>query len=390
MKRILHFSNKPPYPSLDGGCVAIKHILESLVQSEAFEVHHFTLHTHKHPFSLTHYPSNLQNAIKISHTYVNTKMKPLHALKHLISNSSYNIARFNSIKVRKRLKQLLTITPFDAVLIESIYLLPYLDLFKSFGLKIVVRTHNVEHHIWEGLAINEAKRIKKKYLSVLVKQLKAFELSALQQVDGIITISEEDKRNFIENGVNVPTIVIPPALSSSENSPNYNLNDFYFLGAMDWLPNIEGVNWLQNKVAPLCSPSLSIHIAGKGAQQIETDSNQFIYHGEVPTAKDFIDAHGICLIPLLSGSGVKIKLLENMALGKPIVTTKEGMKGVDVTHGKELLIADTPSAFAKAMNMLHEDKVLRKELGENAKKYIKTHYNSTIITNRLVTFLNTL
>ena len=306
MKRVLHFSNKPPYPSLDGGCVAIKHLLEALVNANQFEVHHFTLDTHKHPFNITHYPEFLQNNISIQHCFLNTKTRPLHALKHLITNSSYNVGRFKNLNVKKRLKQLLKITPFDLVILESIYLLPYLDLFQSFGVKVVVRTHNVEHHIWEGLAQNEAKRLKRNYLSLLVKQLKKFEFNALKQVDGIINITSEDDETFIHNGVILPSIVIPPIVETSNTIPDYQLNDFYFLGAMDWLPNTEALEWLKKEVLPLVSLPVQVHLAGKGGKKEHTSDTKIVQHGEVPNAQDFMNAHGICLIPLQSGSGIKI------------------------------------------------------------------------------------
>lgn len=387
MNSILHFSNKPPYPTLDGGCVAIKHMLEALVNANQFEVHHFTLDTHKHPFHISNYPEFLQNNISIQHCFLNTKTRPLHALKHLITNSSYNVSRFENLNVKKRLKQLLSITPFDLVIVESIYLLPYLDLFKSFGVKVVVRTHNVEHHIWEGLAQNEAKRLKRNYLNLLVKQLKKYELTALKQVDGVINITNKDEQVFIHQGISVPSIVIPPIVETCQIPANYQLNDFYFLGAMDWLPNTEALEWLKKKVLPHISLPVQIHLAGKGGKKEQTLNTKIVQHGEVPNAQDFMNAHGICLIPLQSGSGVKIKLLENMGLGKAIITTSEGAKGVAVTDGKEVLIADTPQSFATAMETLHNNETLRAELGKNAKAFISKNYNPTTISNTLVSFL---
>jgi len=88
-----------------------------------------------------------------------------------------------------------------------------------------------------------------------------------------------------------------------------------------------------------------------------------------------------------SGSGIKIKLLENMAMGKPIITTSEGVRGVDVTHEKEVLIADDPDEFRELMYRLHLDKNLRRKLGKNSKLFIKNNYSEEKLTRRLIAFI---
>lgn len=388
MLKVFHFSNKPPFPITDGGCVAIAGVLRSLLSSRNLAVFHFTLKTDKHGFQSGAYPKEWRDKIGISSAYVNTRTSMFGALKYLIKNESYNVARFYSQKVAQQIKEQLNDFDFDVALLESIYLLPYLDLFKQNGIKVVVRTHNLEHQIWGSMANNARFFLKKWYFKKLSHQLKKYEETELKKVAGIIAISEEDGQFFKQFEPNVKTTVIPVASRTDFPPASYQLSDFYFLGAMDWKPNQEGIQWLCKTVFPEGIDIAPFVLAGRNLKPGRVNHPGITIEGEVDNAVQFIQQHGICVIPLLSGSGVKIKLLENMAMGKPIITTVEGVRGVNVTHDKEVLIADSPEKFRKYMQELHTNKNLRARLGKNAKKFIQDNYGSKQITQKLIGFIS--
>ena len=390
--RILHIGNKPAFPLLDGGCIAIKSMLDALLDGKPQYLHHFTLSTFKHPFCLTNYPASYQNKMSISSGFINTKVSLLGALQHLVKNKSYNVERFFDEEVAKQLAAILRVEKFDFIILESIYLLPYIEVFRTSSAKVILRAHNIEHQIWRNLSINSKNLLKRKYFEVLANQLEVFEKEVIGEVDGILAISEEDQIEIStwKNVLNTPLITLPTALEITSEIVDYGLNDYYFLGAMDWLPNSEGIEWLQREICEHYNDiPATIHVAGKQLDKSAFSStNYFVNHGEVEDAFKFIQQYGICLIPLFSGSGVKIKLLENMALGKPIITTSEGVRGVAVNHGKEVWIADTPQTFYEAMMRLSEDQKLREELGTNAQKFIRDNYELKTISNQLRGFLN--
>ncbi len=388
MLKVLHFSNKPPFPSKDGGCIAISDILEALLSSSELEVFHFTLHTHKHPFDLKAYPDHWKNKIQIETAFINTKPDVFNALKCLFTNTSYNVARFYSKTVEKKIEALLKKVKFDTAILETIYLLPYLHLFKNNGIKVIVRTHNAEHQIWATMTKNSSSPLKKWYFKQLTKQLKAYEKTECAKVDGIISITEEDATFFKSSVPHVDTIALPTSFEVNEFPQDYSRNDFYFLGAMDWLPNKEALQWLLKNVMPNgLGGKNCFYIAGRNLGKNEFQHPDVKNKGEVKSSTDFIYRHGICLIPLQSGGGLKIKLIENMSLGKPIITTSEGARGVHVTHQKEVLIANTPSAFKKQMKLLESDADLREKLGQNARQFIREHFNRKTITKKLIEFI---
>ena len=386
--KVLHFSHKPAFPLIDGGCIAIKSVLKSLMIHSDVEVVHFTLSTQKHPFSLEAYPSNWRKVTPIYNCSIDTKTDIIGAAIHLLRNKSYNIERFHQKKVKKKLTHLLEEHHFDLVILESIFLLPYVSLFQENDVKVFVRTHNVEYKIWEQLAKETANPIKKWYLRRLSEQLKKEELEGLRKVDGIISISVDDTTYFQQNGYVLSKITtVETAVNYPEQPANVDKNDFYFLGAMDWKPNIEGIHWLLKEVFPHTAFPKPFHLAGKALKKGQLQHEGLVCHGEIPDALSFIQDHGICVIPLLSGSGIKIKLLENMALGKPIVTTTEGARGIAVAHGTHVLVADSPREFKAAMLKLMNDKILRKDIGFAAYQFVINNFDENILTNRLVEFI---
>ena len=122
-------------------------------------------------------------------------------------------------------------------------------MFKATGAKIILRAHNVEHEIWEQLA-EQTSFVKKWYFDRLAKQLKKFEIDELKQLDAIIAITEDDAKFFQQFEPKVKVTAIPTAVKTDYPKADYNLDDFYFLGAMDWKPNKEGIEWLLEKVIP--------------------------------------------------------------------------------------------------------------------------------------------
>ncbi len=325
---------------------------------------------------------------------VDNRLKVKEAFLNLFSNKSYHIARFISTEFEAQLIQLLTDNTYDIVQLETLYLAPYIPTIKKYSkAKIVMRSHNVEHEIWQRITENTKLGPKKFYLNLLTNRLKKFELEQLNHYDLLVAITARDLQFFERLGSTVPSQVTPIGLDLDDY--DYQLTvppkqpSCCFIGSLDWMPNSEGVEWVLNEVWPKVvaqQPQAHLHIAGRNTPDAwlsKTWPNVTI-HGEVPSATEFIQAHDIMLVPLFSGSGMRVKILEGMALGKTVVSTGLGLEGIAAQHEQEVLIADTAEAFAAALiNCYQQPKQLPK-IGAAAVEFLQEHYDNVQVAARLL------
>ncbi len=394
--KILQLCNKPPRPLKDGGCIAINTIATGLLEKEV-DLKILTISTQKHPFDLTAFPKDFIEKTKIEGVFVDTRINVIDAFSALVTSDSYNVSRFFSPDFNQRLIQLLQTEDYDFVHLESLFMTPYVQTIRSFSnAKVVLRSHNLEHLIWERLADSTTKTAKKLYLKHLASKLKKYEHRTINEVDGIAAISYEDTARFNTLECVVPLITIPFGIKLA-NYPYQTLTHsstkLYHIGSMDWEPNKEAVNWLLDDIWPeISNTAVELHLAGRKmpgyiAQQA---TDRLIVHGEVENAIQFMAAHDILIAPLLSGSGMRVKIIEAMAMGKAVITTTIGAEGIDATHKKNIYIADTRDEIITAINHLTANPEVTQRMGLNARKLVEERYDTDKIMTNLIAFYQTL
>lgn len=390
--KILHFSNKPVFPQVDGGCVAMAKVLRS-IREIAEETHHICLSTPKHSFQQKAYPSDIIMPVSQTGIFVDTSIRISGAIIALLKGENYNLKRFQSINAEDVLKKLLSNTNYDAVVLESLFLCPYIPVIRKHSkATIVVRTHNVEHELWEQQA-DQTAGIKKRYLRSLARSLKREELRLLNQADQIWAITHEDADKFRELGVTVPVTTIPVAMDLPEETADYSINDFFHLGSLNWSPNQLAVKELITELWPAFphEDGVKLHIAGSfdsGDAIFKSDDPMIIRHGFVRDAAAFMRSHGILLTPVRTGSGVRIKLLEALSLGVPCITTPLGAVGIADTENS-LKIAETPEEWLAAMQVLHDSAAMRRELGERGRVYMQKYHSFATVNAQIIATLGT-
>ena len=382
---ILYISNKPIYPKIDGGCVAMHNFLSCLLETKV-NIKHFSVSTLKHQFNIDAYPESIQNKITPEELFVDTRVNIKSAIKNIFTNGSYNIKRFYSEDINNSLKEHLQNNIYDKIILETIFLTDYLKTFRNYSnAKIFVRSHNVEFKIWEKLASNEKKKLKKSYLSKLAKDLKKVEIKFLNNVDHILTLSKEDQEDLKKLKIQTEIDTIPVAISLPENVKNYENQNFFHIGAMNWKPNIEAVQILKNSIFPSIQKNIknvSLTLAGSFMEK-EENTNGLIHKGFIENINDFFSEEGILLSPILSGSGVRIKILESMASGTPVITTILGAEGISITSGKEILIAKNEKEFVEFAVHLSKSKEAREKIGQQARLFIAEQHNKENIIKQL-------
>jgi glycosyltransferase involved in cell wall biosynthesis len=396
---ILQICLRVPFPPKDGAAIAMNSIASGLTECET-NLTVLAVNTPKHWVDINKIPNKYLTNLTFKSININTEIKPFQALFSFITpHHSYNISRFYNSEFNLLLQKTLSDNNFDYILIESLFMTPYLSTIRKLSnAKIILRSHNIEYTIWETLAKNEKNSIKKFYLNHLAKRLKKYELKIGKEFDAIVPISLNDER-FYKNtypSLNIKTIYcgVSNDLLNIEIDTKFN-SSIYHLGSMDWLPNIEGINWFLKDIWPLINnknSAIKCYLAGRKMPNniLKQKNESLIVESYIDDSLAFQLKHNIMIVPLVTGGGVRIKILEGLALGKVIVTTSKGAEGLNVENGKNIIIADKPEEFAKMVLKCVADAEFCKYISTNAKSFAKNEFSNKVLAQNLLAFLKTL
>ncbi|KAA9326017.1 glycosyltransferase family 4 protein [Adhaeribacter soli] len=387
--KILQLCPRIPYPPHDGGAIAMYDVTSNLA-AEGHEVTLLAINTPKHfqPASV------MENVARVIAIPVNTDLSKRKAFLNLFKSVPYNLERFISREVESALTELLQKETFDIIQVEGLFMAYYVDVIRKYSkAPVIMRSHNVEYLIWERLAANEQSLLKKAYLKYLANGMKSFEKSYLNKFDAIASITEEDKIRMRELGCTVPIEFIPAGVEMARFQLNPEIKakpkSLFIISSLNWLPNLEGIDWfLENvwKTVAKTLPNLELHIAGKSPPEhlLKLDLPNVFVHGFVPSAPEFMQQYDIMLVPLLSGGGMRIKIIEGMALGKCILTTPVGAEGISVEPGKEIYISDKAESWAQWLREYAAGTLPVTETGMAAAEKAKNAYDNRRIIQKFL------
>ena len=384
-----------PYPPNDGGAIATLKMIKGFAEADN-KVTVLAMQTYKHSFSINKLPDDIKNKVDWHQTFVDTKIKPSKLLLNLIfSKKPYNAVRFESKEFDNKLIKILSTQEFDIIQLEGLYLYSYINTIKKYSkAKISLRAHNIEHEIWQRLIKNEPSAFKKIYLSIIAHRVEHLEFDTIKKVDILVPITGKDAKILTSKTTDLPLMVCPTGLDNNDfkQSKIKYKNTVFYIGALDWTPNQEGLIWFLKNVWSDIKKEFSnwdFVVAGRNApKSFENELNKYTlkYIGEVDNAKEFIDNHNIMIVPLLSGSGMRIKIIEGMARGKCILTTSVGAEGIDAKNGKDIFIQDTAYDFKTTLKNILQNNSLSADCGKNAFIFVKQYFNNKIIINKLQNF----
>lgn len=395
--KILLLSNKVPYPANDGSSIAIQSMIDGYLANGA-DVSLLSINTNKHYKSQVEIFGSKPGDLQMHWQDANTNVSAVSAFLNLFSSNAYHVSRFLLSSFAEKLKELISSSDFDVIQLEGLAMAVYVpQLRKISQAKIVLRAHNAEYQIWERTAKKESNPLLKLYLGIQVKRLKRFEAQISNQIDALVTITEEDQKLFQNLGFRGRSISIPCGISLEKYRVKSEVEtdfDISYLASFDWKPNLQGLDWFINEVWPEAiklKPELTMALGGrKIPDRIKSlKLKGLTIVGEVESMPVFIQNSKINVVPLLAGSGMRIKIVENMALSRPMVSTSIGAEGIEINEGKEIILEDNPKAFAKAMVKLVEDENLRNEMGRAARRKIENSYDNKFLGKKLIEFYRT-
>lgn len=391
--KILILSPKPPYPPRDGGAIAIFNLARGLADT-GNEVHILAMNTVKHRVVKQASP-DVPN-LTLQYVDVDTNINAWGVVMNLLfSRIPYTASRFRQSAYEQALVNLLKSTTFDIIQLEGPYLGFYIPIIRRHSsARIVIRAHNIEHEIWRRVALNETNPLKRWYYFNLANRIVKFERRMLLLSDALLPITDRDRQAFIQYGYHGPMETAPVGVSCIDKEALLTQQRaIMFLGALDWAPNQEGLMWFVEQVWPKVlaqNPYIIFHIAGRNAplwmqKKLSTVRN-VLFHGEVEKSSEFLEIADIMVVPILSGSGMRVKIIEAMAHGKVVITTTIGAEGIPVVSGEHLLIADKPEMFAQQINDMVGTPQKLAAIAKNAIEFVKHTFDNERIARRVSDF----
>jgi len=355
-----------------------------------------SMNTLKHHTRVADIPVYLREMADFRFVTVPAGISPVRALVNLLfSRLPYNAERFISREYENALVSLLKEKNFDIVQLEGLYLCPYIPAIrKHSSARIAYRAHNIESEIWErGTML--ASGPKRWYLRNLTSRIRRFEYDWINRYDLLVPITGRDNLMLGEMGNTKPSQVTPSGMDMhniTTASIPVEFPSLFHIGSLEWAPNQEGLLWFLKNVWSRLSPEfpdLSFYVAGRNAPEWligKLRQPGVVFLGEVENAFDFMQSKAVMVVPLLSGSGMRVKIVEGMALGKAIVSTSIGAEGLSVTHGRELMIANDPDTFLMNLKKLIADRETCETIGMHAARFVRDHFDNGSITEKLAGF----
>lgn len=305
-------------------------------------------------------------------------------LKSFFTRLPIELDLFYSREAEQKISPLMA-DSYDYIYFDSIDLAKYFHLAEL--KKAFLNHHNVESSLLQSMSHSKKPNF---FYRRQAKLMKSLEFKYCPQFRANFAVSDLDSHNLksatagvfhtIPNGVDTDGITY-------KNGSNTGLLKIGWLGGLNWSPNKEGVIWFLNEVWPTLSelyPQLELHLAGVGTEELKSDLNQnVISHGYLTDIEQYMESLDLFIVPLLTGGGTRLKILDAFARGIPVVSTSKGAEGITVTHGENILIADNSKDFAEIFKKLKNHEFDLDNIRKNARVLVESNYNWPRISTKM-------
>jgi glycosyltransferase involved in cell wall biosynthesis len=316
-------------------------------------------------------------------------------LGSLLSPRSWEWVLYRRPAFQRALSRHLGSERYDIIACEFVFMANYrFGHVRERGGRLVLDEHNVEYDINRRTA--EASRLDRKVFNALNwRKLRREEVAAWRRFDACTVTSARDREFLTERAPGVPTAVIPNGvdvdLFRAKPDAKVDTMTLLFFGAMNYYPNTDAAVYFGREILPLLHrrfPDLKLRIVGPcgPGPVMDLRSDRVFVTGLVEDLRSEIERSTAVIAPLRIGGGTRLKILEGMAYGKPIISTSIGAEGLDAVHGRDMLLADTPEAFAHEVGRVLTDPELAAGLGQHARKLAEDRYSWRAAASELEAF----
>lgn len=320
------------------------------------------------------------------------------ALRSLFSHLPYAVRWLISDAYESALKDMLAQEQYDVIWFDTISLAQYRHRSAMNGKLLMLNHHNIESDMMYRRASKERNIFKKIYFYQEAYKLRMYEKNQVSRFDVNVTCSVLDSQRLEVISPGITTYVIPNGVDTDFFSPDpASVADPYalvFIGGMSWYPNREAMLFFARQVWPLLKqriPNIHMHVVGEMPPQdildLSKHDDHYHVHGFVDDVKSLFNKSGIYVCPISDGGGTKLKILDALAMGKPIVAHPVACEGIDVVDGENVLFAETPEEYVRNITRLIEDDGMRDAFSKNSRQLILDRYSYHVIGNELLKLL---
>jgi len=353
-KRALFLTPERPALGQGGGSLRSESLLQYLKRDYQVDVVSFQLHEHsKNPVA-----------------------KLIRNTSRLLRNKPPLFDRFSGYEDQIRVA--IAATHYDLAVVEHFWCASYAPILRKQCSRLILDLHNIESELARTHAqaiTGPASWASSRFATMYA----ALEQEWLPKFDTLLVTSEADRARMQHRDVRVFSNAIPEV--DVPVVPEHQA--IVFSGNLEYHPNIEAVRWFAADIWPRIRerlPQAEWHIIGRNPGAVSNLIRKATGTNLIGPVDDAIEAlaHGrVCVVPLLSGSGTRFKILEAWAAARPVVSTTMGAEGLGAVDGRDLLIADDPATFAGAVERLWNDPALRTRLGKAGRTRYEQHFTWT-------------
>lgn len=390
--RILIITGTVPYPPISGGLLRTYNLLRRIAREHEVWLATFA-GTPDEVEGVSHIQKFCQGVETANSQHLGALARPIDFFRYLLTGKPPDLRLYYSEELICKVQHLVSKVDFHIVEIVDSYMAMYLEaLPREMRGKTVLTFLDIVFGKYDRIYRLEPKLARKLRLWLHSRMMRWWEPRYAERFDRCVTMSEADRRLLLAANPRLQVDVVPNGVDAQMYQPlpyEDTAPALVFVGNMDYRPNIDAVVYFCQEVLPRVRrvvPNIEVWIVGINPRPEvkQLDGDGVHVTGRVDDVRPYYRRSTVCVVPLRAGGGTRLKIVEAMALGRPVVSTSIGCEGLDVVDGEHLFIADSPEEFAEKTVRLLTDEGLRKRITTKARRLVLNRYDWDVIAKGLM------